>query len=164
MTLPPFFHSNNYFFTISLPQQCNGTLHAPSSPVLQEQALVTWSSRPQDSHTKRSPSFISAQSAFFSPPFIKIFGLLNGITSKIKPPKRHNYSLEASHRQFEETFFHGFSPILWTSFQSSICSTDMQLHLDKTSGLMDNRQFKLPTKQLTSCQEQDRHILSGFYI
>ena len=64
-----FFHKGNYFFSISLPQHCNGTLHAPSSPVLQEHVLVTWSSRPQDSHTKTSPCFMSAQSAIFCPSF-----------------------------------------------------------------------------------------------
>ena len=63
------FNSEYYFFTISLPQHCNGTVHETSSPAIQEQALRTTSWRPQASHTKRSPSFICEQSAITSSPF-----------------------------------------------------------------------------------------------
>jgi hypothetical protein len=68
MTLLNSFNGNSYFFSISLPQHCSGTLQAPSSPALQVQAFSTRSSRPQALHAKRSPSFISAQSAMSSPP------------------------------------------------------------------------------------------------
>lgn len=65
MTLPTSCNANAYFFTMSLPQHWSGTVHEISSPAIQEHVLVTWSSRPHVWHTKRSPSFISVQSAIF---------------------------------------------------------------------------------------------------
>jgi len=54
-----------HFFTIGFPQQESGTLHASASPGLHVQVLATLSSRPQTSHTNRSPSFMSQQFAIF---------------------------------------------------------------------------------------------------
>jgi len=65
-------YSNYYFFTISLPQHCKGTVHETSFPAVQEHVLTTWSSRPHVLHVKKSPFFISAQLAIIFSSFLPL--------------------------------------------------------------------------------------------
>ena len=80
------FTGDSYFIGISLPQHCWRTRQTPSSPALQLQVFSTRSSRPQASHTNRSPSFISAQSAIPSTPYK---GLICGNKKMRNRNKKH---------------------------------------------------------------------------
>lgn len=72
-----------YFFTISCPQHCRGTVQQCSLPGPQLQALTTLNSRPHLVQTKLSPGFISAQFAIFPSLHTRVFQDTEEVQSRL---------------------------------------------------------------------------------